>query len=103
MSTLPTEPESPPRTVSSRAPPPVYAEVFSVSENNYAPAQFTFQSIDRFLLALLCICVTCFLFLNLTFALYLYFQYLLSDGRHYCHFSPLSLVASSPPVPGVRP
>ena len=30
----PTEPESPPRTVSSRTPPPVYAEVFSVSKNN---------------------------------------------------------------------
>ena len=74
MSSPPTEPESPPRTVSSRTSPTVYAEVLSVSENNYAPAQFTFQSIDRFLLALLCICFTCFLFLNLTFALYLYFQ-----------------------------
>ena len=65
MSTLPTEPELPPRTVLSRTPSPVYAEVFSVSENNYTPAQFTFQSIDRFLLALLCICVTCYLFVNL--------------------------------------
>ena len=74
MLTPPTEPESLPRTVSSSTPPAVYAKVFSVSENNYAPAQFTFQSIDRFLLALLCICVTCFLFLNLAFALYLYFQ-----------------------------
>ena len=36
MWTLPTEPESPPRTVSSRTPPPVYAQNFSVSENNYA-------------------------------------------------------------------
>ena len=74
MSTTPTEPESPLRTVSSRTPPSVYAEDFSFSENNYAPAQFTFQSLERFLLALLCICVTYFLFLNLTFALYLYFQ-----------------------------
>ena len=74
MSTLTAERESPPRTVSYRTSPPVYAEVFSVSENKLTPAQFTFQSFDRFLLGLLRICVTCFLFLNLTLALYLLFQ-----------------------------
>ena len=74
MSTPPTALESPPRTVSSRTPPPVNAENVSLSENKYAAAQFTFQSFDRFLLALLCICVTCFFFLNLRSALYFYFQ-----------------------------
>ena len=74
MSTPPIEPSSPPRTVSSRTPPPTYAAIFLVPENTYALAQFTFQSFDHFLLALLCICVTSFLFLNSVFALYLYFQ-----------------------------
>ena len=73
MSAPPTKPESPPPTVSSRKAPPVYAEFFSVPKNNYAPVQLTFQSSDRFLFPLLCICVTCFFFLNLTFALYLHF------------------------------
>ena len=72
MSAPPTEPESPPATVSSRKPPPVYEEVFSVPENNYAPVQFTFQSSNRFFFELLCLCVTCSFFLNLTFALYLH-------------------------------
>ena len=61
ISTTLTEELSPHRTVSICTPPPVYAEVFSVSENTYARAQLTFQSIERFLLALLCICVTCFI------------------------------------------
>ena len=72
MSTPPTADDVPPRTVSSHTPPPVYAEVFSVSENTFATPVFTFQSIDRFLLAILCLAVTLFLFLNLTFAIYLY-------------------------------
>ena len=43
-------------------------------ENNYVFPQFTFQSIDFFFLTFLCFCVTCFLFLNLTCALYLFFS-----------------------------
>ena len=62
MSAPPPELESPPRSVLSRTPPLVYAEVFAVSESNYTSAEFTFQSIDRFLFALLCICVNSFLF-----------------------------------------
>ena len=73
MST-PAETESQPRNVLSRTPPPVYADVFSISENSIAPVQFTLQTIDRFLIALLSVYVICFLLLNLIFALYVYFN-----------------------------
>ena len=49
-------------------------KLFRFRKTAYVPAQFTFQSIDRFLLAVLCICITCVLFFNLNCALYLCFQ-----------------------------
>ena len=78
MSTL-AETESQPRNVLSRTPPPLrtppllYSDVFSISDNTLVPVQFTLQTIDRFFLAIVSVCVACFLLLNLTFALYLYF------------------------------
>ena len=53
MSAPPPELELPPRTISSRTFPPVYANFFRFLENMYAPTQFTYHSIDHFLVALL--------------------------------------------------
>ena len=103
MSTPSTEPESPPRTVLSRTPPPVYAEFFSVSENDYAPAQFPVQFFDHFF-SDFCVFASPFP----SFSIWLsrstsFFKSLLFDGRHYFHSSQLSLDSSSSPVPNVCP